>query len=72
MTRLLKYLHPELFETEVAYLEDVTFLKEKIPEIRNLPNKLVEEMYTDYSDMFCASWLICDAERAQDFRLWLL
>lgn len=55
----------------VRYPEDIKALKQVIPELMLLSDSRVEEIYSEYSDMFCAGWLIVDSERIRDFNNWL-
>lgn len=51
--------------------EDVTWLKNRIAELRHVPNGVIEKMYREYSNMFAAGWLILDENTIQSFKSWL-
>ena len=55
----------------VNFPDDVSRLKEQIPQIAIIPDSLVEKMYADFSDTYAAGWLIVDDESINDFRRWL-
>jgi len=70
MNRLTAYLCGT--EDEVYYKADCEKLKESIPELAMVPILLIERMYSDFSDTYCAAWLIVDEKSIEDFRSWLL
>lgn len=55
----------------IEYPHDVERLKEEIDELKWVPDHLVQQMYRDYSDQYCASWLILVENRIDSFRRWL-
>lgn len=67
MSRLSDYLGDNI----LAYPEDVAMIKDKIPELALVPSTLVEKMYRDFSDTYCASWLILDEMYLENFKDWI-
>jgi hypothetical protein len=67
MSRMSEYLGYE----GIHYAADVQRLISEIPELMIFAPKLVEQMYSDYSDTRCASWLVLDDETLEDFRDWV-
>lgn len=70
MNRLELYLaHKE----KVNYPEDIYALKEHIKGLREVPDVVVQRLYSQWSeDNYCAGWLIIDQDGIQSFRSWLL
>lgn len=67
MSRLLEYLG----DKDVDNPSDVDRLRREIPELALLSGKLIEQMYRDFSDLYCASWMILDDDTLASFRRWL-
>lgn len=58
---------------KIRYPEDISKLKSEIPEIANLSDSDVYELYSSFSEEFrSASWLILNDDFIQDFKEWLL
>lgn len=70
MSKFIDYLTGR--DGNVYHAADVVTLQESIPELKNLPQQLVERMYSDFSNAHAASWLIVDRENIQQFCDWLL
>lgn len=67
MSKLFEYLGDE----SVNYKADVQRLRAEIPQLKMVPPKLVEQMYSDFCDGYSASWLDLDDETIENFRGWL-
>lgn len=52
--------------------EDVERLKQEIPELAKVSDRIVESMYLDFSDTYAASWMILDNDMIESFKRWLL
>lgn len=58
---------------KIEYPEDIIKLKEGIPELVEVNDSLIQQMYAQWSeDYYCASWhIMCDGV-VEEFRNWLL
>ena len=50
---------------------DVEMLMESIDFLADCPPKLVEQMYSDYSERLSAGWMMVDEDEIRMFRNWL-
>lgn len=66
MTRLEKLL------TNVRHPEDVARLKREVPALRDLPDIIVQMLYSDWSENYwAAGWLILEDEYIKEFKQYL-
>lgn len=59
-----------LLNQGIEYPADVAKLKEACPELAELKDGEVQMLYREYSDMYCAGWLILD-DRVDEFVQWV-
>ena len=52
------------------YAEDIQLLRNFIPRLENLSNKDIGQLYQEYSQEMCASWLILH-DNGERFARWL-
>ncbi len=58
---------------KIEYPEDVARLKEGIPELADIPDAQIQDMYAFWSEAhYCASWLIMNADTCAQFQEWIL
>jgi len=58
---------------KIEYPEDISKLKAGIPELMDVNDSLIQQMYAQWSeDYYCAGWLIMSEGTVEEFRSWLL
>lgn len=59
--------------SKIMYPEDVLAIRSRIPELVDISDAQIQDMYSYWSeDFFCASWLIIKYADLEHFRTWLL
>ena len=67
MKRINKLLGIEEQES-LWYPQDVNLLRYTIPELALVSDIKIQELYSEYSDMFAAGWMMLDDDRIEDFQ----
>ena len=52
--------------------DDIEKIRDSISDLRDIPDVLIYKMYSDYSDLFAAGWMMVDDDNINGFRSWLL